>query len=153
MPIAIERDSLSGFGGLRMRRKQKLSPANVPPSSLMDLKTTSLPRRKAANRRRRVHFNEQTVANGLFKAEHDPLYQGKQEGPLGDTLPQSWDPIAKAAYRPDIASNSFQDSSTVQEMNTLDTAMPKLDQQWGKINTIERPLAFPIEISNQFTLR
>jgi hypothetical protein len=38
-------------------------------------------------------------------------------------------------------------------MNTLDTAMPKLDQQWGKINTIERPLAFPIEISNQFTLR
>jgi hypothetical protein len=28
-------------------------------------------------------------------------------------------------------------------MNTLDTAMPKLDQQWGKINTIERPLAFP----------
>jgi hypothetical protein len=37
-------------------------------------------------------------------------------------------------------------------MNTLDTAMSKLDKQWGKINTVDKPLPFSIDISKPLHL-
>lgn len=152
---AVARDAVAGYGGLPMRRKARLTPPEYRPGAMLDLEVRALPdaRKRPGPRRRRTKFEKDVVANNLFKAMSDDLYQGRKTGPIGAALPESWNPVAKAKYRPDIAGDAFYDSGSVQEMNTLDTRLPKFDKQWGKVNGPDDPNPFPIEVSGKISLR
>ena len=80
-PEAIARGSLDGYGGLLLRKKSKLTQPQFTPSDLMNLDVKPITTR-APHLTRVTKMNEETVANGLFKAEHHDLYQGKQKGKL-----------------------------------------------------------------------
>jgi hypothetical protein len=135
-PEAIARGSLDGYGGLLLRKKSKLTRPQFTPSDLMDLDVKPITTR-APHLTRVTKMNEETVANGLFKAEHHDLYQGKQKGKLVEggsgpgVLPESWNPVEKSKYDPVVGGDAFQDSGHSQEQNNMrDKKTPDWGSQW-----------------------
>jgi hypothetical protein len=162
-PEAIRRDSVDGFGGLRMRkRKSELTNPQFKPADLLAVEADPLSAQQPSLSRVSL-MNEEAIANGIFKAEHHDLYQGFQKGKLVEgsvgpgVLPESWNPVEKAKYDPVLAGNAFADSGKGQEQNNMrDKKTPAFDKQWaykkGKgslMNPSDQPNPFPIQNSHR----